>query len=314
MEYQSLGNTGIKVSRLCFGTLTIGPYQQNLSIKESLKVMERAVELGINFFDTAKIYETYPCLKELLLRTGKDLVVASKSYDYTAQGMAQSLEEARRALNRDYVDLFLLHEQESELTIEGHRPALEYLLTAKERGLVRAVGISTHSAQACAAAARMPEIDVIHPLLNRQGLGIIKGTLSDMLQAVELARLNQKGLYAMKALGGGNLLEERDAALKWALALPVNSVAVGMQRVEEVEYNVAMAEKREPDSGLKEKLTHYRRRLLIEDWCQGCGSCVERCAYGALTLVNGRAEVDPERCLLCSYCAAECPDFCIKVI
>jgi len=121
-----------------------------------------------------------------------------------------SLEEARKELDRDYIDLFLLHEQENALTLKGHRPALEYLLQAKEAGKVRAVGISSHSVEAVKAAAVMPEIDVIHPLLNLQGLGIINGTLSQMLEAVNLALSEGKGIYAMKAIGGGNLLEQKE--------------------------------------------------------------------------------------------------------
>jgi len=314
MEYLLLGKSGIVVSRICFGTLTLGPLQANLPLEEGAFLLEEAVRRGINFFDTAKSYNNYPYLKILLHKTEKPLVIATKSYDYTAEGMAKSLEEARKSIDRDYIDLFLLHEQENALTLEGHRPALEYLLQAKNEGKVRAVGVSSHSVAAVKAAAVMPEIDVIHPLLNFRGLGITNGSLKDMLDAVNLALSEGKGVYAMKAIGGGNLLEQKEKALRWAFSLPVSSVAIGMQRVEELDFNISLLEGKEPAFELKEKLKNYHRRLLIENWCQGCGNCVERCRYQALSLINGKAVVDESRCILCSYCAAVCVDFCIKVI
>ena len=134
MEYRILGKTGIKVSRLCFGALTVGPLQANLPIEEGAAVLRYALENGVNFIDTAKLYKTYPYIKKALKGWDKPVVIASKSYDYTWEGMKKSLEEARIAIDRDYIDIFMLHEQESELTLEGHREALEYLVEAKEQG------------------------------------------------------------------------------------------------------------------------------------------------------------------------------------
>ncbi|MFZ5754869.1 MAG: aldo/keto reductase, partial [Bacillota bacterium] len=134
MEYQLLGHTGLKVSRLCFGSLTMGPLQANLSIKQGAALLRYAFELGVNFIDTAKLYRTYPYIKEALRGWDAPVIIASKSYDYTWEGMQRSVEEARLAIDRDYLDIFLLHEQESELTLEGHRPALEYLWEAKAKG------------------------------------------------------------------------------------------------------------------------------------------------------------------------------------
>ena len=56
------------------------------------------------------------------------------------------------------------------------------------------------------------------------------------------------------------------------------------------------------------------RRLLVEDWCEGCGRCVQRCGQKALSLRDGRAVVEDARCVRCGYCAAVCPQFCLKVV
>src|SRR5690242_5307195 len=107
-EYKTLGYTGIKVSRLCFGTLTIGPLQKDFIPQKAADLMEQAFDLGVNFYDTAECYDTYESLA-LVLRHHPEIVITSKSYAVTFHEMQQSLELARRQLNRDYIDVFALH-------------------------------------------------------------------------------------------------------------------------------------------------------------------------------------------------------------
>ena len=315
LKYVELGRTGIKVSRLCLGTLPLGPLQAHLDVKAGSRVIRTALELGINFLDTAKIYRTYPYIREALKGWPEPVVLATKSYDFTREGMKESLEEARRALDREVIDIFLLHEQETEQTLAGHREALDFLLEAKAKGLIRAVGISTHAVAAVRASLKVKEIDVVHPLINMEGLGILDGTLEEMLAAVKEAFLAGKGIYAMKALGGGHLAGRAEEALTFVLNLPfVHSVAVGMQSVEEVMANVAWVLGEEVPSEVLRKIKNKKRRLHIEEWCRGCGSCVERCPQGALKLEKGRAVVEEALCILCGYCASSCRDFCLKVV
>ncbi len=315
MKYKILGQTGIKVSRICFGTLTMGPLQANLSLAGGAGLIRYALEQGVNFFDTAKLYGTYPYLKKALQGWPQPVVISSKSYDYTWEGMKKSLEEARVALDRDTIDIFCLHEQESELTLAGHRPALEYLEEAKTRGLIRAVGVSTHTVKVVKAAAQMNNIEVIHPLVNMRGLGLLDGTLPQILAAVKDAYENGKGLYGMKALGGGNLISQAESALNFAFTMPyLHSVALGCKTKEELDFNIAVLEGRIPSPELVRKVRKTPRRLHFEDWCAGCGACVKKCPSGLLALRNGKAALVGDGCLFCGYCAAVCPDFVIKVI
>lgn len=315
MHYRVLARTGMRVSRLCFGALTVGPLQVNLPLVEGARIIRTALEAGVNFIDTAELYGTYNYIREAIKGYRGEVIIASKCYAYTSQGMQDSLELALRELKRDYIDIFMLHEQESILTIRGHWEAIEYLLRAKQKGLVRAIGISTHHVEGVLGAASVPEIDVIQPLVNLSGIGIKGGTIQDMLAAIKTAAEAGKGLYGMKALGGGHLLERTGEAFAFILSIPeFASVAVGMSTEDEVAYNTCLFSGKPVPQKVKSKVRSQPRHLHIEEYCQGCGTCLTRCASGALRLDNGKVIVDHRLCTRCGYCSPVCPDFCIKVI
>lgn len=314
MKYVKLGSTGPTVSRLCFGGLIIGPLQANLDIERGAEVICRALELGINFIDTAELYGTYPHIRRAISKSGIKPVIAAKSYAYSADGAQASLEKARMEMDVDFIDIFLIHEQESRLTLRGHREALEYYISAKEKGLIKAVGISTHNIEVVEACAEMPEIDIIHPIINKKGVGIGDGTIEEMLGAVKKAFERNKGIYGMKPLGGGNLLNCYEECMEFVLNLPfVHSIAVGMQSEEEVVMNVNIFNGQKVPEDIREVLKNRKKKLHIDFWCEGCGKCVERCGQNALRVVDGKAAVSTEKCILCGYCGSICPQFAIKV-
>ena len=80
MKYNTLGNSGIKVSELCFGVLPMGPLQANIPVADGANIIKEGLRSGINFLDTAQSYRTYPYIKEALAGYKKDVVIASKSY------------------------------------------------------------------------------------------------------------------------------------------------------------------------------------------------------------------------------------------
>ncbi len=315
MQYQLLGNTDLRVSRLCFGSLTISPLQANLPLQEGAAVIQDALNAGVNFIDTAELYDNYEYIRLALKNNIRPVYVCSKSYAYTYDGMRASVEKACRGIGRDYIDLFMMHEQTSRLTLRGHAEALQYLVDAKKAGTVRAIGVSTHMVEVVKAAAMYDEIDVVHPILNRQGLGICDGTVADMLAAIQFADEMGKGIYTMKALGGGHLCASAPDAFAWVLSKPgIDAVAVGMQSREEVKVNVAIFSGLQPDTEVLTHVLKRKRKLLIESWCLACGCCVQACPMAAIQIMEGRAVSDAEKCVLCGYCGAHCPEFCIKVI
>lgn len=314
MQYRPLGNTGIFVSRLGMGTLTLGPLQANLPLELGAQLIIRAYGQGINLFDTAELYRTYDFLAEALRVIPREkMVISTKTYAYTRQGAEESLRLALESLGTDYVDIFLLHEQESEQTLRGHCEALETLLEYKRKGHIRAVGISTHTIQAVKAASNMPEIDVIFPIFNYKGLGIKDGSIDEMVRAVRYAHQKGKGIYAMKVFGGGHLIREIPRALEFALSFPeVGSAVVGMKSFAEQELLLALAGGEKVDFHPEE--IAQKKKLWIDEDCSGCNNCVETCPQGALSLVKGKSSVDHGKCILCGYCGPVCEDFYIKVV
>ncbi len=314
MKYSNLGKTGIAVSRLCFGTLTIGPLQARLSLEEGASLLVEAFDNGINFFDTAEIYLNYDYIRNAFKGVNPKPVVATKSYAYKASTMEQSLSRALKEMALEVIDIFLLHEQESEKTIRGHYEALEYLIRAKEKGYVRAVGISCHTVSAVEGALKYPEIEIIHPLFNRRGIGIRDGTPRQMLEAVEKAVERDIGIYAMKPLGGGHLIQEAEKALQFVLSQnSIHSVAVGMQSREELLFNQAIFSGSPVPEDVRTGLQHKSRRIVVQDWCRGCGECTQHCPQGALTVAKDKAVVNGDLCIFCGYCGRYCDELCIKI-
>ena len=315
MDYRILGNTKLKVSRLCFGSLTISPLQAKLGLEEGASVIKAAFDMGVNFIDTAELYNTYDYIRKAVKGRRSDIIISTKCYAYDREGAEKSLKKALKELDTDYIDIFSLHEQESEYTLKGHREAMEYFIEAKEKGYIRSFGISTHAIAAVKASLKYKEIEVLHPIVNKRGLGIIDGDINGMLSAIEDACREGKGIFSMKPLGGGNMIKESRECFDFVLANDnLHSIAVGMQSIEEVTNNVMVFEGKQVPEDISSRLEEKKRRLLIDFWCTGCGSCAKKCAQKAITLENGRAVVNPAKCVLCGYCSAYCPDFCIKVV
>lgn len=309
-----MGTRDLTVSRLLFGTLTMGPLQRHMPVAEGAALIAYAADRGVNFVDTAEYYQTYPYVREAL-RTHPNLVVCTKSYAYDRDGAKRAVEAAQEGIGRERIDIFLMHEQESVHTLRGHAEAFEWYCRLREDGIIGAVGISTHHVAATLAAAGWPGMNVVFPIINREGLGIADGTRAQMEAAIARAHDGGIAVLAMKALGGGHLIGDPQAALAYALGLDgVDAVAVGMQSEAEIRYNIALFEGRSPDAADVAGVDSMPRTLIVQDWCEGCGACVRRCGLGAITLVQGRAVVDASRCARCGYCAGVCPQFCLKVI
>ncbi len=153
MEYSRLGNSNLQVSRLCAGCMSFGDPASNmhawtLNAQESETLIKRALELGINFFDTANIYSGGTS-EEYLGRALKNnvardkVVIATKVYfndGHLSRGaILREIDGSLKRLGTDYVDLYIIHRFDSGTPIEETMEALDSLVKS---GKVRALGAS----------------------------------------------------------------------------------------------------------------------------------------------------------------------------
>ena len=315
MKTVRMSGLSLEVSELCFGTLTLGTLQANLSPEEGGEVVRKALDSGVTFFDTAQKYGSYPHLREGLAGWTDKAVVASKSTETTYEDMQNAVEEALREMNLERIGIFHLHLIKSKEDFLGREGALECLLNLREKGVIQAIGISAHAAEGVNAVVDCDEIDVVFPIVNRDGFGIVDGTLEDMLKAARAVKAKGKSLYAMKPLGGGHLIDEIPAAIDYVKGLQLfDSISVGMKTPDEVEMNVRVFEHKSVPERLLEKVKSARKRLIVYDSCKKCGTCEDECDQGAIKVGEKKAVVDHVKCILCGYCAASCPVFCLRVI
>lgn len=311
MEKRIFGRTGLAVSPVGFGVLTIGKNQLNLPIDDGAAVLKHALSRGINFLDTAQYYETYPYIRAALQGSSWNPVICSKSLGNTAQDMEWAIEEARLSMDRDCIEIFLLHEVRSAADMLGRRGAWEALQKAKTLGRVGAIGISTHHVDVAMDMSRELACDVLFPLINKDALGIRKGdgfgSSPEMAEAISRFAMDGRGVFAMKAFGGGNLVGSYSECLDYVTGLPgITSTMIGFGTIDEVDKAIAYFEGTLP---LNYTPDLSGKRIFVDPGdCEGCGACIQRCPNHAIRLSReGIAKVDEHLCLTCGYCAPVCP-------
>ncbi len=317
MKKNRLGNTDIYVSPVAFGVLTVGNTQLNLPVEEGAELIKYALSKGINFFDTAQYYQTYPYLKEALrdVDMSKDAedrpVICTKSLDLSYEEMEYAIEEALRDMELETIDIFLLHEVRQDPDWDMRQGAWQCLKDYKAKGTIKAIGVSTHHVDVAEKMADIPECDVVFPLINFAGLGIRKGegpgTSDEMAAAIKKCHEAGKGVFAMKAFGGGNLTGQYRKALNYVSSLEgIDSIMVGIGKTEEIDRLVAFAEGTLPED-YQPDISNKKIHIDPGD-CEGCGTCIERCPNKAIFRNDrGIAEVNHDICLTCGYCAPVCP-------
>ncbi|MBS3899184.1 MAG: aldo/keto reductase [Dethiobacter sp.] len=315
MKYVKLGKTESVVSQFVFGTLTMGILQRNIAVEEGAHLMRQALERGVTFLDTAQAYGTYSHIRKALDGHHGQTVIASKSGKQDYEGMAEAVEEARRELNRDVIDVFLLHAVQREDDLDRRRQgAWQCLLEMKEKGLVKAVGLSTHNLKIVEIVTEWPEVDVIHPIFNKLNFGLINEENKNPAEVLRRAFEKGIGLYGMKPLAGGHLYQDAVSALRFAFNFPfLHAVAVGMVKTEELAVNLKIYYGKEV--GRTElAAAAENKRMYVIPFCKGCGDCLAACDQGAISMVAEKASIEHSSCILCGYCRRECPHSMIRII
>jgi len=245
-----LGNTPLKVSRVCLGTGMRGSQRTSNHTrmgKERFEALLReSFDRGTRLFDLADLYGTHPFVIPALKGIPRDRYqIATKIW--FAQG---SLPEPERPdpdvviprflkeLQTDYIDLVLLHCVTSAKWPEQLRRQMDLLSTMKEKGYIRALGVSCHSLEALQASAREPWVESVHTRINPYGMSM-DGPPEKVVPVLKAIHAAGKGVIGMKIMGEGRLRnddERRDASVRYALTLGcVDVLNVGCETPAEVD-------------------------------------------------------------------------------
>lgn len=317
MQYNLLGKTGMNVSKVGFGGIPI----QRCTQEEANQLINRAIELGLNFIDTSRIYNGSEDLIGNALAGKRDkMFIATKSMARDKEAFAKDVQLSLQSLKTDYIDLYQLHNIPSladleKVMSEGY--ALEHLVELKKQGVVRHIGITSHS------------LSVIEKALEYEVFETIQYPYSAVENQVEgiFAKAKEKnvGTIAMKPMAGGSLTDGR-AALKYILNNPnLNCAIPGMEKLHELEQNASAADGTPLSEGELEELIKIAKSLG-QTFCRRCGYC-KPCPQGIdipyTFIMEGyysrydlkewaktRYEAMPAKasdCLKCGACEPKCP-------
>jgi 1-deoxyxylulose-5-phosphate synthase len=219
----TLGNTGIKTSRLAMGTGTVGSghhsHQTALGVKGLSDLLLNGYDHGLRFFDAADSYGSHPHVAEALKRVQRDKVtVLTKSFSRDAATTRADLDRFRRELGTDYLDVCLMHCVTEADWTERYKGAMDVLSEAKEKGIIRAHGCSCHSIEALRTAAKSPWVEIDLARINPVG-AIMDADPPTVVSVLREMKAAGKAVVGMKILGQGALRKRQDEGIKFALSL-----------------------------------------------------------------------------------------------
>jgi len=247
----NLGTTKLKVSKLGFGTFDFGVPSLKIDPAEGGRILMEAHELGVSFWDTSEDYGSHPHIASALkLVPRKEVVISTKTNAKNVEEAKKSLKKSLEELHTDYVDIFRLHLVRSDWIDCGHE-LLKELSDVKKTGIVKAIGLSTHSVDVVREASQFEESDVIMTICCKASQTVISefhehipledGSIEDMFDAIKLAHNLGKGVIAMKVLGTSTppLVKNYRSSIKSIAKLGfVDAMVIGMKNLDEVRKNV----------------------------------------------------------------------------
>jgi aryl-alcohol dehydrogenase-like predicted oxidoreductase len=277
MPMRMLGRTRARVSIIGLGSAPLGHSFQSQETFD--RVVGEAIDLGINYIDTATIYDiAQERLGAIVKRNRDKLFVATKTRGMTRDQAIATVEESLRLLQTDHVDLVHLHnigDFDVDRLLDEKSP-LRGLQEARKRGLLRFIGVSGHQrVSKMADAVRTGEIDVIMPALNF----VDQHIYAYETHVLPEARKQRAGIVAMKVLGGAPKFSYRtpvpcyvpkervDDAIRYALGLDgVATAVIGFNFVEQVRQAVSVAKSFRRLSQDESKALEAEGRKLADAW------------------------------------------------
>jgi aryl-alcohol dehydrogenase-like predicted oxidoreductase len=257
-EPVTLGKSGLKVSRFCLGTGVHGGNRQSNATrmgKEKYQALIRgAHERGIGLYDLADLYGTHPFVMPALKDIPRDSYGIVSKIWFRPGGIPDTdrpdadvvVARFLKEIGTDYLDLVLLHCVESGNWPAELRKQMDILAKLKEKGAIRAHGVSCHSIEALEAAANEPWVDSVHTRINPYAMSM-DGPVDKVVPVLKKLHAAGKGVVGMKIIGEGRLRndeEKRDASARFVLGLGcVDVLNIGFEKVEEIDDFAARVRK-----------------------------------------------------------------------
>jgi len=315
MSTLRLGKTELVVNRLAFGALPI----QRVPLDEAKRILQRAYDGGINFFDTARGYtDSEEKIGAALSPVRKNIVIATKAKSDTGEGVTQLLETSLRTLKTDYVDILQIHNPKKVPAPDDGTGRYEAMLAARQAGKIRFIGLSAHALDNAVATVTSGLYDTVQfpfsLLANAREL-----EFPGVCAAADV------GFIAMKGLGGGLI---RDIPAAFAFTRRFDNVLPiwGIQRMEELEQFLSLHADPPVWDKHMETVAEREKNSLGGDFCRACGYClpcpadIEIPTVARLMLMLGRGpwqnQVTPAArakiaraadCIQCGDCKSRCP-------
>jgi len=257
-EPVKLGKSGLKVSRFCMGTGVHGgnreSNQTRMGKEKFTALIQGAHERGVGLFDLADLYGTHPFLIPALQGIPRDRYGIVSKIWFRPGGIPDKdrpdadvvVQRFLKEIGTDYIDLVLLHCVESATWPTELRKQMDIMEKLKEKGLIRAHGVSCHSIDALEAAANEPWVDSVHTRINPYGMSM-DGPVDKVVPVLQKLHAAGKGVVGMKIIGEGRLRnddEKRDASARFVLGLGcVDVLNIGFEKVEEIDDFAARVRK-----------------------------------------------------------------------
>jgi aryl-alcohol dehydrogenase-like predicted oxidoreductase len=240
VQKRRLGRTGWEATILGFGGAYIGLH--DLSMQEAEAVVNRALDLGVNYVDTATAYaDSQEKIGQVMGSRRDQVFLSTKVLERTKAEAAEEIRQSLRKLQTDHVDLLQIHAASNREILEqifADGGSLEAVVEAQRAGLTRFVGITSHrEPPVLVEALRRFDFDTVLVPIS-----MLDHFVDDFLPHIlPIARERDMGVIGMKPLAS-TVLPDVEAALRWAFSQPQHVIIPGMSSIEHVERDVAVAE------------------------------------------------------------------------
>ncbi len=310
-----LGKTGIEVNKNGFGALPI----QRIGREEAAVLLRKAYQNGITFFDTARFYtDSEEKIGYALGKVRSDIYIASKTMSIKPEEFWEQLKQSLSDLKTDYLDLYQFHNPAFCPKPGDGSGLYEAMREAKDKGMIRHIGITNHRLPVALEAAESGLYETIQFPFSYLAT-------EKEIELVKLCRQNGIGFIAMKALSGG-LISNSAAAYAYLDQFDNVLPIWGIQKEKELDEFIDYINRPPVLNDALRAAIEKDRRELGKDFCRGCGYCLP-CPAGIdiptsarMSLMIRRAPVSVylnddwkekmkriDDCIHCDHCKNHCP-------